>query len=75
MTHPLIGDLEDELRKLGWVKDARVRLRAVDWQVQEIVVTLSFASSTLGGQQPADGQGGVKGLALEADLKCMGRLP
>jgi divalent metal cation (Fe/Co/Zn/Cd) transporter len=27
MIHPLIGDLEDELRKLGWVDDARVRLR------------------------------------------------
>jgi divalent metal cation (Fe/Co/Zn/Cd) transporter len=26
-THPLIGDLEDELRDLAWVKDARVRLR------------------------------------------------
>jgi divalent metal cation (Fe/Co/Zn/Cd) transporter len=27
MTHPLIGDLEDELRRLDWVKEARVRLR------------------------------------------------
>jgi hypothetical protein len=27
MTHPLIGDLEEELRKFGWVKHARVRLR------------------------------------------------
>ena len=26
-THPLIGDLEDELRDLDWVKDAPVRLR------------------------------------------------
>jgi cation diffusion facilitator family transporter len=72
MPHPLIGDLEDELGRLGWVKEARVRLRetghvfvgeafvipaddadpvakmedaaerlrATDWRIQEIVVTL-----------------------------------
>jgi cation diffusion facilitator family transporter len=71
-THPLLGDLEDELHNLAWVKDARVRLReaghvfvgeafvvpaddtdpvaklegaaerlrAVDWRLQEVVVTL-----------------------------------
>lgn len=72
ITHPLIGDLEAELCKLGWVRDAGVRLRetghvfvgeafivpaddaesaakledaasrlrAVDWRLQEIAVTL-----------------------------------